>query len=1378
MQVSGNEITFYYTKRTDLSYTVHYKEQGSNATLSNDKVRDNQVFGEIVRELPIVIDGYDIVNPEAAQIEITTGINEHTFYYTKRTDLNYTVYYKEQGTNRELAEEKFIDNKTYLEEITENAIDIEGYNKVNPTTQTITIQPENNEIIFYYTKRNDLNYVVHYKEQGSEETLARDKVESNRTYLEEITENAIDIDGYNKVNPTSQTITIRLSGNEMTFYYTKRTDLSYTVHYKEQGTNEKVAEDKVINNQEFGSIANETALDISGYRKLDPTSANILITSGTNEYTFYYEKDNYNYTVEYYYNNIIDESKTDVISASYNNEITTFELKPKIGYKFDRAEGTPLTITTNEDTNLIKVFYKIDEEQRKDLHYTVVYFKDNILIPEDTVERTESVQVLEDDLIRVDESLYTDEDKYDGYTINCTKPSMVPEKVENDTIIHVFYIPDQTLRKELKYTVEYYKDGVLVEEDTQHETESVQILQPDLITVHKENINTTNKYENYVFDYTSPRNIPDQVETDSTIKIYYVRRSDLQYTVHYKEQGTNKIIAEDKVVKNQTYGDTVEETAIDIKGYDKVNPITAEIVITTGANEYTFYYNRSKFKYTVEHYYENIIDDSKTDTIEATYLDEITTYTEKPKVGYMVDRAEGTPLIISANEDENVIKVYYEKDPSQTKTLKYTVNYYKDGYIQENDTQIETQEVQILSDEILNVDKTKINITDKYEDYTFEKIEPSEIPDTIEDGGIIEVFYIKTKHPYTIEYYYNNIKDTDATESGQAYTNDVINTYTNKDKEGYEFDDVDGLPLIISSTEENIIKVYYLPIRKITINHIDKNTNEVIKTEERTGKEGYSITTGAEDFEGYMCIEKPEVEKYTYIEDEQIVNYYYARLSSGVIEKHIDLISGKLIADDVHYDGYEGKEYTTSIKDIENYKHASNKQYYRALIEKDSSMLDGSDASTVDEYLEKQGIDADAEYIPANYTGIMTNDLIEVRYYYVPYTKLIVKYIDIGSGEEIAEAVEKDGEVDEEYTTALKEIDGYLPITNNLYYKNYFKAHPEELEEKSVEGYMSKNNIIPKDTYIPSNSEGELLIVNNSNETTVTYYYAKERFIVIKYYDYNTGKAIMEEVVKVGPDGETYDFSDSIKEIDGYTLVQIPENQSGIYQEKNEIVKYYYAKNTQVVVKYVDKDSGKEIADSQTIDGYISKEYAVAKKDIDNYNYVSSTNNTSGKMTENTIEIVFYYTSINDKVYSKYIVNYLDAKTRKAIIEPKIVDDQELDTTIQAKSLIISIDNYTFDHADKESITIKEGENVINLYYNKNEQPKNEQTKQAQTIKVVNAVVSTNKPVTKESNERVRISNTGKSIYIDKIVGAAFIFVGCVIIVVNKIQDIHRKNDK
>ena len=228
-------IKLYYTRRNDLSYTVYYKEQGTENELADAKVVDGKTFGDVVTENAIDIDGYNKVDPTSGNITITTGKNEYTFYYTKRNDLSYTVYYKEQGTENELADAKVVDGQTFGDVVTENAIDIDGYNKVNPTSAEITITTGTNEYTFYYTKRADLSYTVYYKEQGTENELADAKVVDGKTFGDVVTENAIDIDGYNKVNPTSGNITITTGKNEYTFYYTKRTDLSYTVNYYYNG---------------------------------------------------------------------------------------------------------------------------------------------------------------------------------------------------------------------------------------------------------------------------------------------------------------------------------------------------------------------------------------------------------------------------------------------------------------------------------------------------------------------------------------------------------------------------------------------------------------------------------------------------------------------------------------------------------------------------------------------------------------------------------------------------------------------------------------------------------------------------------------------------------------------------------------------------------------------------------------------------------------------------------------------------------------------------------------------------------------------------------------------------------------------------------------
>ena len=226
--------------------------------------------------------------------------------------------------------------------------------------------PDNNNLIvkLYYARRNDLSYTVYYKEQGTEKELAGAKVVDGQTFGNVVTENAIDIDGYNKVNPTSADITITTGTNEHTFYYTKRNDLSYTVYYKEQGTDKELAGAKVVDGQTFGNVVTENAIDIDGYNKVDPTSGNITITTGKNEYTFYYTKRNdLSYTVNYYYNGELKHSVT-FDNMEYLDEISGVEEMPKYNgvtytkydLKTSSANGLlPLIIGTG--SNYINVYY-------------------------------------------------------------------------------------------------------------------------------------------------------------------------------------------------------------------------------------------------------------------------------------------------------------------------------------------------------------------------------------------------------------------------------------------------------------------------------------------------------------------------------------------------------------------------------------------------------------------------------------------------------------------------------------------------------------------------------------------------------------------------------------------------------------------------------------------------------------------------------------------------------------------------------------------------------------------------------------------------------------------------------------------------------------
>ena len=75
-----------------------------------------------------------------------------------------------------------------------------------------------------------------------------------------------------------------------TAQYKIKDDLSYTVHYYWNGTNDKVAEDKTVDGQTFNETVTETPVPVNGYTPVSADSKTITIGTGANEIIFYYYK--------------------------------------------------------------------------------------------------------------------------------------------------------------------------------------------------------------------------------------------------------------------------------------------------------------------------------------------------------------------------------------------------------------------------------------------------------------------------------------------------------------------------------------------------------------------------------------------------------------------------------------------------------------------------------------------------------------------------------------------------------------------------------------------------------------------------------------------------------------------------------------------------------------------------------------------------------------------------------------------------------------------------------------------------------------------------------------------------------------------------------
>ena len=262
--VGKNGIDLYAVwVKNDYKVTVKYLEQGTNKALAGEKELTNKAYGETVAENAMDIPGYK-ADAQSKQVVVsdTLAYNVITFYYTKRTDLSYVVKYLDENGNA-LVDQKTVENKTFGETCEEIAETVDGYT-VDEQTKSVTMTTGTNEIVFHYTKRTDLSYVVNYLEKDTNAVLAKAKTVDGQTFKAEVTEQPVSVTGYDA--PEAQTIIIEVENNVINFYYTKRTDLSYTVNYLDKAGN-PIHEPDVVKNQTFEDVitAESVKIAIDGY---------------------------------------------------------------------------------------------------------------------------------------------------------------------------------------------------------------------------------------------------------------------------------------------------------------------------------------------------------------------------------------------------------------------------------------------------------------------------------------------------------------------------------------------------------------------------------------------------------------------------------------------------------------------------------------------------------------------------------------------------------------------------------------------------------------------------------------------------------------------------------------------------------------------------------------------------------------------------------------------------------------------------------------------------------------------------------------------------------------------------------------------------------
>lgn len=270
------------------------------------------------------------------------------------------------------------------------------------------------------------------------------------------------------------------------------------------------------------------------------------------------------------------------------------------------------------------------------------------------------------------------------------------------------------------------------------------------------------------------------------------------------------------------------------------------------------------------------------------------------------------------------------------------------------------------------------------------------------------------------------------------------------------------------------IRYYYIRKGQVVAKYVDEITNEKIFDDIIQNKhEGDLYTTEKKEKEGYEVIVPENANgtvKITVTLDKdgnEVINnvttviYKYRQISAGVIEKHKDEKTGKLIeTDDAErlYSGYVGDNYETSEHTYEGYdivkeklpKNAKGKMT-KELIEVDYYYLKKADVTTryVDKITEKDIITPTVQHLhegekyetvpqtfdgydlvesPSNLPKVTPRDGLTITYYYKRKAKVEARYVDKETGKDISQKVVIEGHDGDKYKTEAKEIEYYTLV--------------------------------------------------------------------------------------------------------------------------------------------------------------------------------------------------------------------------------------------------------------------------------------------------------------------------------------------------------------
>ena len=412
-------------------------------------------------------------------------------------------------------------------------------------------------------------------------------------------------------------------------------------------------------------------------------------------------------------------------------------------------------------------------------------------------------------------------DTNDGFTLSYTDANGISKELPCGTNPQVYWEQNT-----YPYEIRYYKDEITNVNDATTYLGNVKGQ-----AAHNANINVSlTKYipEGYVSLATNPTSLTVDKTKENIVDVLYVKRSDLSYTVRYYKDSVseNNKLGNDVVVGNQTFGSQVEASEINVNkekptGYqDGVIETEMPITITTGENVINVVYSKDTFSYTVRYFYEKVgytteeerfvENEELRSSYEALYGDEITTYEAQNKTGFSFYKVNPIKLVVSENEQANVINVYYVRN-NYNFTIKHLYENLNGEYTENEDYRIE--------DETSFGSSINSEEQEKHEDdgYIFGNVDPENMIIDTENNEMNFYYDLRDDLSYTVRYYKDSVSESnklgnDIVVGNQTFGSQVEASEINVNKEkptGYQDGVIETEMPITITTGENVINVVY-----------------------------------------------------------------------------------------------------------------------------------------------------------------------------------------------------------------------------------------------------------------------------------------------------------------------------------------------------------------------------------------------------------------------------------------------------------------------------------------------------------------------------------------------------------------------------------------